>query len=233
MGTRMTRDDSIYGPNGSLYNELKSALESNYAEDMKSKYKDMETALTRKPYFAPWNSKVMGNVAVGINKTVGNKATHTYGQVIDENETNVPGLNSAVSGYLVDELKAYGPQDIKDKNGEAAGNPAYEYSVNYFVNAQNQDYTPSTTLKNAVGTGSGISNIDMSKVGITDKTVNANFTAEAEIVNTYTPVYNDNNEVVITWDRVANATKYIITVSENEDLSSPISVKTVYEYYIQ
>ena len=228
-----------------MYNEANTIKEKAvYADKFFAKYPLIEEALARKPYFAPWNTEVTGNILIGDGGEI-SRPWHPYytnnSSVVIENEDVLikanPGAlktgklyigSNLFSGKYVDELLLYGAK-ITDRSGNnlndtALGNPSYEYSDTYFKNVSAQDYTLNSKLSSDV---SSAYEMDMSKIGIVSdymlKTVQkpeAVYPKDSSVCE---------SEAMIIWERVRNASKYVITVSENENLSNPTAVLTVNE----
>ncbi len=230
-----------------MYNEAYNIKERTvYGSTFMNKYTLIDEALSRTPYFAPWNTEVTGNILIGENGTI-SRPWHPYYKKsstapVIEGEADVVAKNSyklkygkkyigsnTVTGYYVDELELYGAKITdgggNDLNATTLGNPSYEYDDAHFKDASNQDYTLSRALSSDV---SSAYEIDMSYTGVIS-TSNSDMykTADKPVL-----VYPKNNsacesDTVLMWERVRNASKYIITISENSNLENPVLELTV------
>ncbi len=207
------------------------------------------------PYLAPWDIEITGNVFVGGEQGMG-RATHLYYKQ-DGTTTAVTGEkeyieyknyqpeqgqkyigSELVSGYWVDDIELYGKEitdtSEKDLNGTDLGNPVIEnYSDSYFNNPAKQDYTLTDTLINQVSSVSEVSDINshIAMMSIYNST-NTDIDAQPESVNLTSPKTgetNVDNKVIFVWDRVPDASKYRIVVSENSNLSDPIHDETFHD----
>lgn len=231
----------------SLYTETYNALTKTvYKDTFKEAYPEMYESILRKPFFAPWNTQVVGNIQIGgATIVLKDRPWHILQDSIDdlpESELNEKGAltyNSGgyqgtnwVSGTKVDELKGYGKvvtdSEGNDLNGTVLGNPAYEYSDSYFVDPENQDYTLNTALNSDISTAG---NIDMGIVGIEGDMPGKN----GDSVKVIYPLNGDNNifeeNIPFIWESCENASNYRLIVSENSDLSDPVIDKTFIETY--
>lgn len=235
LQTRMfSAENKTFGDEGAFFNEVSDALE-NYPA-FHEKYPDLQKSLLRKPYFAPYNSCVTGNVSIGNGKLLYAMPAHSYmvdGTLRITGEDKVEGISDAMnaSGY-VNEMKLYGKKitdaDGNDLNSTSAGNPSFTYSDAYFANAVRGDYTPSNAL---IEKASSISDIDMSRMGIEsgknkiafeyDKTVKLLYPANEQ--------QNVDAQTTLCWGEVQNSSKYTVTVSENQDMSEPILCEKISE----
>ncbi len=229
-----------------MYNEANTIKQkATYSDKFFAKYPLIDEALTRTPYFAPWNTEVTGNIQIGDGGNI-SRPWHPYytksGAVVIENEDVLIKANPSAlktgkkyigsnlfTGTYVDELMLYGAKitntSAADLNGTALGNPSYSYSESYFKNPANQDYSLSSNLSSDVSTAY---EIDMSKIGIVS-TSDGDMFKQAEKSEAIYPENNSyaESETNFIWKKVRNASKYVITVSENENLSNPVAELTV------
>lgn len=218
-----------------LYTETYNALNKTvYKDAFKKAYPEMEKSLSRKPFWAPWNTKLVGNVQVGGAKSViSDRPWHLLDENTEDlseeelNEKNALTYNSGgyvgsvwKSGTKVDELKAYGASVTNDSgvelNGTAEGNPVYAYNDSYFSDAAAQDYTPSANLSTEYSDFSGI---DMSVVGTNGEMITKNAESMSAAYPKDEKVLNENVHFV--WDSCPNVSQYRIVVSQNSNLSNP------------
>lgn len=229
-----------------MYNEANNIKEKTvYGSAFMAKYPLIDEALLRTPYFAPWNTEVTGNIRIGESGTV-SRSWHPYYtnslSVVIDGESDVVKAKSyepvlgkkyigstTFYGYYIDELALYGAEITNangdDLNGTELGNPVYAYSDSYFRDAQNGDYSLNGELSSDVSTAY---EIDMTKIGVVSTTNDNIYKTDdkAELI------YPKNNSVCKTdtklvWERVRNASKYIVTVSEKASLENPVLQTTV------
>lgn len=210
IGSRMLnwKDSNL---DTSLYNEV-SEVVANY-DAVNAKYPQLAEALARKPFFAPWNTEVLGNVFYNVEKPFAQKPIHKA-SVSTEEEKALADYNSSTymdySNILnitkyVDEIKLYGAK--KEGNFTESGNSAYTENI-------------------SVSDAGAEKQIDITAIGLVDNTIEENGTA----LNLMNPVNNEENvrkKVVFKWNSVKNASKYVLTVSENADLSAPVISETL------
>lgn len=209
--TRMTWGEELYGNNGQLYVDTNRILTDSATKAAYSSAFDgyLVKAVARKPFFAPYDSQIVGNVSFGSVNAVYETPKHT------ENDA------------LVDELATYGAK-VTDSNGTNLngtqdGNPKIAYNSSYFADANNQNFT---LTENAPSSASQLKSINMNEIG--------NITAsENNLLNTYNefnvyPMQSDN-KIVIYYGNRPSATKYKITVSQNADYSNPVLEKEIFE----
>ena len=218
-----------------LYTETYNALNKTvYKDAFKKAYPEMEKSLSRKPFWAPWNTKLVGNIQVGGAKhVISTRPWHLLDENTEDlseaelNEKNALTYNSGgyigsewKSGTKVDELKAYGASVTNDSgeelNGTIEGNPAYDYNDSYFVDTSAQNYTPSANLSAGYSDFSGI---DMSIVGTNEEMIMKNAMGVSLAYPKDNKVLNENVHFV--WDSCLNVSQYRIVVSQNSDLSNP------------
>lgn len=237
MGTRMTWGSEIYGQNGQFYQETRGIISGSVdavANAYKEQYPDLEVSLSRKPFFAPWNTEITGNVSFGSAKAINSFPNHAYmtnDSYTIEYENEVEGIENALymngSRQYVNEIKAYGAKiqnsDGVDLNCTEAGNPRFDYSKEYFENADTQNYTLTSKFSSDI---SSIDKIDMSEIGIINTTNKNIFNNLPKEVRVYASAVIDDT-AVLTWKNVEKATQYKIVISENKDLSEPIITDTV------
>ena len=253
IGSRMTnysKDGGAVesGMQDTMYNELDTILKrTDYGELFKTHYPEIAAGVSRKPYFAPWNTEVTGNVAIG-GKSIGEKPWHPYYRLdgtktaIANEETVVSNKNYEIEygkkyigqnlyeGYYVDEIALYGAS-ITDANGTdlnctSAGNPEYEYNADLFCDPENQDYTLKSGFDCAV---SDVGSIDMSKISITKSSNPKIYENVPSGITLLTPRENAANVSAaadFSWERVKNASKYRIVISKNADLSNAVADET-------
>ncbi len=114
-----------------FYGETKNAV-TNYPKAY-SKYDWMEDSLTRKPFFAPWYTKVNGN----IHYTNDKKAT----------------LGTEENNDVIKELAQY--------NGESKDNIQTGYTASTFADFENQNFTLTSGTSNIVMSTIGLEDEDM------------------------------------------------------------------------
>ena len=241
-GSMMSRNS---GP--TIYAETYNALNKTvYKDAFKEAYPEMYKSLSRKPFMAPWNTKITGNIQIGgAAKTISEKPWHILSDDIEdlpEEELNEKGAltyNSGgyvgsqwVSGTRVDDLIGYGAE-IKnyqgiDLNATPEGNPAYSYSDDYFVDAKSQNYTLKEPLCADI---SSAGDIDMEIVGTAGKIPGEN----GSELNLISP-QNDaqslyEKDIAFIWEVCENASKYRLVISEKSDLSSPVADEIFTETY--
>ena len=239
LQTRMfSVDHDTFGNNGALYQETVRVL-NNY-ETFSKTYGDLITgSIERKPFFAPWNSSVTGNVLIGDGKLIYSTPVHYYYQngvntdsiLTISGEDEVEGIDDAVyenpnnNMMYVNEMELYGKK-ITDENGDnlnatEKGNRSYGYSDSYFENAESQDYTPSATLLDIENSLSGI---NISKTGIISSQNADAFEYDESVELVYPKNFQKifRNQCEFKWSEVKNASKYLLIVSENEDLTNPV-----------
>jgi len=249
LGSRMSWGAGTYGVGGTLYQETydrtrnpktASAIRDAY----NAAYPALQSTLDRSPYFAPWNTEVVGNVSFGKVNTITTKPLHKYYNdagtacLVEGEEAYIGDINKALSAgkltksgsvLYVNELKAYGKEVTKngvDINGTAAGNPRFSYNESYFTDASQQNYT----LKNSVSDVSEVHKIDMTKIGINNTSNALSFDGHTGGITLYEPAV-DSNGAVIAWKDVETASEYTVTISKNADLSNPVVSDTKYKIF--
>lgn len=211
VGSRMTWSESLYGENGSLKNEVKTALAVG-GNVYKKAFPELEESLKRTPYSAPWNSCFFGNVGVNTGgKTLGDTAI------------------GEIEEYGAKTLNRNGEEiSIVGLNGSAEGNPHFDYSDDYFVDAANQNYNikPESEIAKAVPE---LLEIKMEEMGLADEEMlshRENFRLK-EPSNGDEAV--DSKLVTFSWDRVENATKYRLLIATDPEMQNIVYDKTMVE----
>lgn len=233
LGERMDWKGA-YEDGGEFQNELLNVLNDEVSGPVfSSAYPEMIKAKDRTPYFAPYNTKAVGNVSIGSCEAVKNSAMHRYilsnGAYNIKNENLVPGINDALvmrgSIAYVDEMKAYGAS-VKDKNGRelnatSIGNPNMEYSDSLFIDSENENYS----LKNKVF-NSTASEIDMTDIGL----INLR-NSEREYGQLLYPKngQKDVDEfVTLSWSDIKDASCYRVEIYADSSYTVPITEKVIY-----
>ena len=243
IGTRMSWG-GIYQSKGDLYYETYDMTrnpdtDASIRDAFNEAYPTLQSSLDRTPYFAPWNSEVIGNVSFGTAKAIYSTPYHSYYDstgtaCLIEGEAAFIGdvITALADGRLygtkpyVNELKTYGKKVTKDGtdlNGTTAGNPRVSYTDAYFENAAEQNYT----LTKQVSDVSTVHEIDMTKIGIEDTTNVDIFELGTDEVYLYKAAV-DRQNAVIGWENIEKASKYKVVVSKNADLSSPVAEDEFY-----
>ncbi len=185
---------TFYGETAKALSEYPAAYE---------KYDYLTESLERRPFFAPWNTKLNGNIHFTNNSssTLGTPFTHSY--YADDGVTPLiaseakyiasSGKTSAVSDGKVDELALY--------DGEFLNNSQITYQKSDFNDFDNQDFTLNKTIS-----GSNISDINMNSIGLEDTSAYY----EEDSFEFY-PSYVDG-ELTIAFNKSKAASKYIITL---------------------
>ena len=201
LGSRFT----WYTNNSEPIDEVKRVI-NEYDKSFVETYPQLLEIVNKDPFNAPWNSLFYGNVGVNTG-------------------------GSTLSGALA-EIAEYG-YDLKDENGNdlnatPLGNPHYEYSDDYFVDASKMDFT----LKEdsvIVQDVPEMANIKMDEIGIMSDADNLNQVPERFRLRSPT---NGNRsvqtkEIVFSWDPVKNATKYRLMVATDKDFQNMIIDQTI------
>ncbi len=205
VGSRMTWGE-LYATGGGLYKEAETALKANpaYAD----KFPEMAESLKREPYGAPWNSVVFGNVGIGSGSIAGTEGELAqYGAKTIERsgkEFNIEGLNSTLSG-----------------------NPQYDYSDDYFVDSENQNWSinPESELAKEYPE---LLEIKMEEIGISAGY--ENLVNENEKSFKQRSPYNGQSSVQtkdlrFSWDPYPGATKYKLVVATDHNLQNVVFEK--------
>ena len=236
--TRMTWG-SAYSNKGDLFQETnglinKTIMGSLYAQT----FPDLKIAVTRKPFFAPYNSQITGNVSFGSVNALYEIPSHLYytdeasKALTIEDEANVTGIENALAANVnnktyVNEIKAYGAKitasDGTDLNATADGNPRFDYNSAYFKNAAAQDFTLTSAFSSSVST---VNEINMSEIGNITASENKLLTP-AEKINVYAT--QNGKKLDITYGTDPSVSQYRILVSADSGFSSTVFDKTVYE----
>lgn len=209
-GSRMTWNPSVFGPNGKMINAIASMANDN--PNFYEKYPVLKGAVDRDPPMAPWNSIIFGNVGVS-----------TGGLTF--------GYNAEMTEYGADTIIRNGKAiDISDLNDTEAGNPHFDYSDNYFVDAQNGNYNvkPDSELAEAVPE---LLEIDITKTGLTEEHA-SRIQAPGEFLARYPrnkSVGLKTKNFTFSWDTAPGATYYRLVVSKNSDLSDPVIDEKILE----
>ena len=237
--TRMTWGDA-YANFGDLYQETYNLMEKTIMKELyAAAFPDLKVSVTRKPFFAPYNSQITGNVSFGNVNALYEVPTHLYysdetAQILTiSDEANVTGIENALSTNVnnsrtyVNELKAYGAKitasDGTDLNGTTAGNPRFDYSSSYFKNASAQDFTLTSAFSSSVST---VNEINMSEIGNITASENK-LLKPAEKINVY--VSENGKKLDIAYGTNASAAQYRILAATDSGFSNIVFDKTVYE----
>lgn len=233
----------------SLYTETFTAIyNAPYRDAFKKAYPDMVKSLSREPFFAPYDTYINGNVMIGTTgskKLLKTRHWHFYNEEFDtsldelrkkgavtDNFSSYVG-STLMTGTKIDDLTGYGPSKKNSRgeemNGTPEGNPYFDYDKEFFVDDDAQNY--SLTGKFSFDESS-VNEINMDDIGIISK--NTPYETDMHVYGTY-PYNNSLNvsadNVVFKWTPVKNASEYLITVSKNADMSSPIVERAFYESY--
>lgn len=134
--SRMSWSSDLYGNDGQLYKDTKSIVEGTETSAYKTAFDGALTqSLTRTPFFAPWNSQIVGNTTFGNVNPVFETPSHYEGNT------------------KVDELKTY--------NGKVENNTTVSYNETYFTNPEKQDFT----LTDSLSGYEELKKIKMSEIG--------------------------------------------------------------------
>lgn len=237
--TRMTWGDA-YANFGDLYQETYNLMEKTIMKELyAAAFPDLKVSVTRKPFFAPYNSQITGNVSFGNVNALYEVPTHLYysdetAQILTiSDEANVIGIENALSTNVnnsrtyVNELKAYGAKitasDGTDLNATADGNPRFDYSSAYFKNGAAQDFTLTSAFSSSVST---VNEINMSEIGNITASENKLLTP-AEKINVY--AVQNGKKIDITYGTNPSVSQYRILVSTDSGFSNIVFDKTVYE----
>lgn len=191
--------------------ETKRAVE-NYPNAY-AKYGYLAEALERKPFFAPWNTKVNGNIhfSNSSSATMGydDGFYHTYlgsdGKPLIEFEDEWLEKSGKKSEALtadgrINEIALYG--------GELKNNQKLSYNKADFYDYDNQNFN----LTIASPTGSSVKNIDMTSIGLTDDSLySEDFSFD------FTPSYSDG-KLKIVLDKGRLLSKYNISLIKDESV---------------
>lgn len=232
-----------------MYNEVKSLLQrTTYGKVVAEHYPEMEASLSRKPYFAVWNTEVVGNVSVNSGGAI-SRPWHPYYKadgvtpiISDEAvlvEKNPDALSYAeryygtnlYKGMIVDDFELYAAK-ITDSQGNdlnltELGNPRMEYDAELFRDPDNQDYTLTDKFKSDVST---VNEIDMSVMSITETSNPEIYSVPSSTVVLSVPFDDEENvngqKVNFTWERVRNASKYRLVIAKDSELTDVVSDET-------
>ncbi len=134
--TRMTWGEDLYGNDGQLYKDTKNIVEGAETSAYKTAFDGaLAKSLERKPFFAPWNSQIVGNVSFGTVNPVYETPNHKEGD------------------NTINELMTY--------NGKLENNNTVALDKSYFNDYDKQDFT----LKDSFTSNSELKQIKMSEIG--------------------------------------------------------------------
>lgn len=252
--TRYTPEDGAVenGHQEMMYNEANTILnKTTYGKAFGEYYPLIKEGLSRKPYFAAWNTEVTGNVTIFGNyskdkRAFTGKPWHPYYKK-DGKTIVIPGEDALVAknpgalsykksyigsyrfeGYAIDVLSLYGAK-ITDKNGTDLngtneGNPTFEWNDAYFKDAANQDYTLTDAFLCDVST---VGEIDMSGVSIvSSKDLYGKNPEKVDIISPKNGEENVYEDVDFAWERAENSSKYRLVVATDEDLKNTVVDET-------
>lgn len=232
LGERMDWKD-VFADGGAFEMELNEVLKDSVSGSVfKSAYNEMENAQGRSPFFAPYNTKVYGNVSIGESDAVLHRARHKYmenGTLLINNEDKVNGISYAIftlNGVeYVDEIKAYGAV-IEDENGnninaKKEGNPTIAYDDNLFVNPQEGNYSLKKELNN-----SDVSEIDMTEIGFRHSDIEP---IEAGLIYPENNSKNVDNNITLSWGNVEQASYYTVNIYSDNEYTCLIKTENMYK----
>lgn len=211
MGDRMSWAASTYGPNGDLYNETKNTLAS-FGKYYNKEFPEMAESMQRDPYFAPWNTVVVGNVgAVTGGSTIQGTALPsiiTYG-----------AKNIEINGESF---------DITDYNASNEGNPYFDDAQEIYKDPENQNFEikPDSVAAKAYPE---LLKIKMDEIGLKDTSIlrkPETFKLKAPY-NGQTKLYTKN--LTFSWDQVQGASKYRILVAKDRSFLDIVVDETIRE----
>lgn len=231
-----------------FYNEVNTILNKvTWGKTFGSHYPYLEETLDRVPYFAVWDSEVVGNVSIGCNgRGLNLRPWHLYYKkdgvtpVITGEDKELAISKGAyyyaeryigqtlVKGEIIDEMKMYA-KEIVDENGNdlnstVLGNPIFDYDESFFKDPENQDYTLTDEFYSDVST---VNEIDMSKMSIISSTNPDIYKNDVKEVNLLAPCEMAENiyeeDVSFTWERVEDASKYKLVIANDKDLTDVVS----------
>lgn len=237
-----------------MYNEANTILnKTTYGAAFGEYYPLIKEGLSRKPYFAAWDTEVTGNVTIlgdysTTTKAFGSRPWHPYYEK-DGTTVVIPGEEVLVAanpdalmygsryigsnlytGYYVDTLMLYGAKITDDEgndlNGTNTGNPTFNWDDAYFKDPENQDYSLTDVFSCDVST---VEEIDMSNVGIVSSTNPELYTENPESITLLSPANGEENvyeEVDFTWERVKNASKYRLIVANDAGMTDVVVDET-------
>ncbi len=215
LGSRMTWGADTYGDEGSLYKEVVKVLESDYGAEYLKKYPHVAEYPTRKPYSAPYNAIAYGNVGVNTR----GKAVNSYPQ--DEYK------------YFAKEFTYDGKTiDITKTNATPEGNPHFDYSDDYFVDPENQNFSikPDSEIAKAVPE---ILKIDMTKIGIQEDKLDSVFRIPEDGFRLRAPMNGEGSvqtkNTLFSWDQVRGASKYRVMIATDKEMTNLVYDNTVWE----
>ena len=235
------------GMSSTFLNEVEMLLKrTSYGNVVAEHYPYLKDTLSRKPYFAPWDTEITGNVSINCGGSF-SRIWHPYyksdgktpvidgeAEMIAKNPdacyyTELYSGSNLFKGYVVDEYKLYAKK-ITNENGEdlnatVAGNPKLDYDEGLFRDAKNGDYTLTDKFSSDVST---VNEIDMSTMSIAS-TTNPNIyktpAATVRLVN----VQNMGADTEFVWERTENASKYRLVISKDSGFNDVVYDETMHD----
>lgn len=235
------------GVSSTYFNEVETLLKrTSYGSVVAEHYPYLKDTLSRKPYFAPWDTEITGNVSINCGGQLG-RIWHPYYKkdgktpVIEGEkeliEKNPDALfyaeryvgSNLFKGYVVDEYKLYAKK-ITNENGEdlnatAAGNPKLDYDESLFRDAKNGDYTLTDKFSSDVST---VNEIDMSKMSIVSTTNPNIYKTPADKVRLIN-VQNAGTDTNFIWERTENASKYRLVIAKDSEFNNVVYDETMHD----
>lgn len=211
VGSRKSYGNSVYYK-GSMWTETNKLLYEN-EEVYKKAYPQMFDWLERdKEFFnVCWDSVYYGNVGIG------SIAINDFGEM---------------SEYGAKEFEENGETiSLTGKNAQRAGNPYYDYSDDFFVDPENQNYSINPQSA-AAKDMPGLLDIDVTKSGLTEE---AEYLMEKPQTGShlkYPPNGQKNlnaSEITFSWDPVPGASFYRIIVATDPQLENVVYDKEIRE----
>lgn len=244
-----TPDSGVYdiGTSSTFLNEVETLLKrTSYGSVVAEHYPYLKDTLSRRPYFAPWDTEIMGNVSINCGGSFG-RIWHPYYKndgvtpVIDGEkeliEQNPDALfyaeryvgSNLFKGYIVDEYKLYGKkitnESGEDLNATEAGNPKLDYDDALFRDAQNGDYTLTDKFSSDVST---VNEIDMSTMSIVSTTNPNIYKTPADTVRLIN-VQNMGADAEFIWERTENASKYRLMIAKDSGFNDVVYDETMHD----
>ena len=235
------------GMSATYQNEVETLLKrTTYGGTVAQHYPYLKDTLSRKPYFAPWDTEITGNVSINCGGQLV-RIWHPYYKsdgvtpVIDGEKELIDKNPDALSyaeryigsnlfkGYVVDEYKLYAKK-ITNENGEdlnatPAGNPKLDYDEALFRDAKNGDYTLTDKFSSDVST---VNEIDMSKMSIVSTTNPNIYKTPADKVRLIN-VQNAGADTEFVWERTENASKYRLVVAKDSKFNNVVYDETMHD----
>ena len=211
VGSRKSYGNSVYYK-GSMWNETNKLLYEN-EEVYRKEYPQMFNWLERdKEFFnVCWDSIYYGNVGIG------SVAINDFGEMEEYGAKEFEENGETIS--------------LAGKNSQRAGNPYYDYSDDFFVDPEHQNYNinPESTAAKDVPE---LLDIDVTKSGLTPE---AEYLLEKPETGSHLkyPANGQKNlnasKITFSWDPVAGASFYRIIVATDPQLENVVYDKEVRE----